>query len=238
MKQYNGEKAIISLTSWAGRMEILPVSLYTLITAAPGYHIVLVLSSDEFKNKEDDLPAGIRYMINKDLIEVLWVKRNYKTLKKVLFTMQKYKNVPVISADDDHDYKLGFADKLYDTYKKYSASIVTMDVKDFRNGNYTAGWATLYAPNCFGLNEIDKITASLNEPKNRIYYDDDDAFMEVLRCNHRIVPVHVDQEDASSDIIPTENGHYKVYTDAVTHGKIRMQQGIDTNGLIFSYLGL
>ena len=235
--EYKGQKAIISLTSWKGRIDMASNTLYNLVTMCPGFHIVLVLSEEEFPNGLSDLPQTILQLEN-DYIEILWVKKNYKTLKKVIFTMKEYPDVPVISADDDHIYMFNYAEKLYETYQKTLAPIVTADVQDFRNGNYTAGWATLYSPHCFGVNEIDHIIQLANDPDNTCFFDDDDAFMEILRCIHRIVPVHIEQDQPTSIVIPTDNGQCNVYTDANKHGEIRMKQGIATGGLIFTYLGL
>ncbi len=233
---YNGQKAIISLTSWAGRIgDTAPVALHNIITMCPDFHIVLVLSEDEFPNKEAGLPPMIQQLAE-TRIEILWVKKNYKTLKKVLFTMAKYRDVPIISADDDRVYRCNFAQILYDEWKASGNKIVTMDVADFRNGNYTAGWGTLYAPNCF--EDIDGIIAEINKPENKIYYDDDDAYMEVLRCRHVIFPKHATIEGPSNEQLATMKDQFKIYTNAELHGKIRMKQGKDTDGFIFTYLGL
>ena len=41
-KKYNGEKAIISLTSWRARINTVDKTIYSLIKQCPGFHIVLV----------------------------------------------------------------------------------------------------------------------------------------------------------------------------------------------------
>ena len=56
MKQYNGEKAIISLTSWKARINTVGLTLFSLYKRCPGFHIVLVLSEEEFPKKEAELP--------------------------------------------------------------------------------------------------------------------------------------------------------------------------------------
>lgn len=234
--EYQGQKAIISLTSWKGRIGFTtPVAIYNLINKCPDFHIVLCLSEDEFPQKEKDLPLLIQQLAE-TRIEILWVKRNYKTLKKVLFTMAKYRNVPVISADDDLLYTCNYAQALYDAWVNSRNKIVTMGLEDFRNGNYTAGCGTLYSPGCF--ENLDDIITSINKPENEIYFDDDDAFMEVQRCNHLIVPEHVHFDGPTYEQLATTAHQYEVYTVAELHGKIRMKQGKDTNGFIFTYLGL
>lgn len=235
--EYKNQKGIISLTSWRERInDTAGAVLWNLALMCPEYHIVLVLSEDEFPNKEKDLPKYI-LQLEQIRIEILWVKKNYKTLKKVLFTMQKYPDVPIISADDDHIYFCDYADLLYEKAKETGDKIVSIDAQNFRNGYYTAGWGTLYMPQCFG--DINEIIEEINKPENEIYYDDDDAFMEVLRCRNKIKPGFVEQKEYPMTIyLDSATKHYEVYSKPEIHGMIRLKQGIDTDGLIFAYLGL
>ena len=152
MKQYNGEKAIISLTSWKARIKTVSKTIYSLIQKCPGFHIVLVLSEEEFPQKEAELPDDLMLLADSDLIEILWVYKNYKSFKKVLFTMDKYRDVPVISADDDCIYTCNYAKELYDKWTKNKDCIISQcHIKP--NGNkyhYGAGGrGILYPPYCF-----------------------------------------------------------------------------------------
>lgn len=113
MKKYNGEKCIISLTSWIKRISNIGQTLYSLLKQGKDFHIVLVLTKKEFPNMEKDLPYEIKLFVDNDLIEILWLDEDYKVFMKSYFTMEKYKNVPVISADDDVIYQEGYAEKLY-----------------------------------------------------------------------------------------------------------------------------
>ena len=80
MKQYNGEIGIISLTSWKKRINEVSKTLYSLIQNCPGFHIVLVLSEEEFPLKEKELPENLTLFIDNNLIEIIWVYKNYKVL--------------------------------------------------------------------------------------------------------------------------------------------------------------
>ena len=115
-KKYNNEKAIISLTSWKARINTVSKTLFSLLKQCPGFHIVLVLSEEEFPKMMDELPDNLKLFADNELIEVLWVYKNYKSFKKVLFTMDKYRTVPVISADDDCIYTCNYAQELYDKW--------------------------------------------------------------------------------------------------------------------------
>ena len=152
MKQYNGEKAIISLTSWKARIKTVCKTLFSLIDQCPGFHIVLVLSEEEFPKKEDELPENLKIFIDNDLIEVLWVYKNWKSFKKVIFTMEKYPDVPVISADDDCIYTCNYAEKLFNSWQKNPKAIVTY--RTSRDSICISPWglATLHPPHFYDLN--------------------------------------------------------------------------------------
>ena len=113
-KKYNGEKACISLTSWRARINTVSKTLYSLVSMCPGFHIVLVLSEEEFPLMEKELPENLMLFVENELIEILWIYPNWKSFKKVLPTMDKYRDVPVISADDDCIYTCNYAQELYD----------------------------------------------------------------------------------------------------------------------------
>lgn len=143
MKEYQGEKAIISLTSWRARINTVGKTIYSLLKNCPGFHIVLVLSEEEFPKKEKELPEDL--IILSKYFEILWVYKNYKSFKKVLFTMDKYRDVPIISADDDCLYTCNYAEELYEKWleNKNFPVIYSYHVKKCY---YTFGPATLHAP--------------------------------------------------------------------------------------------
>lgn len=122
-KCYNQECGIISLTSWKARINTVGLTLFNLYKQCPGFHIVLVLSEDEFPKKEAELPDTVMAFVDQDLIEILWVKRNYRSMKKCVFTMEKYPDVPVITADDDCLYTCNYAQNLYNAWNKHKDTI-------------------------------------------------------------------------------------------------------------------
>lgn len=173
-KTYNGEKAIISMTSWKARIYTVGLTIFNLIRTCPGFHIVLVLSEEEFPNKEAELPKELLILLKKNLFELLWVKKNYKSFKKILFTMDKYPSVPIISADDDCIYKYNYANELYEHWLSSSNSCVTYYRCDYKGFTITGGYATLYPPNIFkGASQL------LND--EIISNHEDDCLYAVLR---------------------------------------------------------
>ena len=187
-KKYNGEKAIISLTSWKARINTVSKTLYSLIKQCPGFHIVLVLSEEEFPQKEKELPEDLLLFVENDIIELLWVYKNYKSFKKVLFTMDKYRDVPIISADDDCIYKCNYAQMLYDEWAANKACCITLATRLYRHNTHTVGCATLHKPYCFLENGIKLLTPNiLNEAC-------DDAYYSVLREKYSIPFRHLNKE--------------------------------------------
>ena len=185
MKQYNGEKAIISLTSWKARINTVSKTIYSLIKQCPGFHIVLVLSEEEFPQKEKELPEDLMLFVNADLIEILWVYKNYKSFKKILFTMDKYRDVPVISADDDCYYVINYAEELYNEWLKDKDYFITFYTPKDNNIPITGGALTLYPPYIFNKNCID----ILNKSELYLYTNQDDDFYAALRLKFNLTKI-------------------------------------------------
>lgn len=151
-KAYNGEKAAISLTSWKGRIATCGLTIFSLLALCKGFHVVLTLSETEFPKRELELPNDIKVLVGTNQIELLWVKGNPKAFKKVLFAMDKYKTIPVISADDDCIYKFNYASLLYHTWLVHRHHRICFWCKEYNDtGIMTcSGYATLHPPYYYG----------------------------------------------------------------------------------------
>ena len=175
-KKYNSERAIISLTSWKARINTVSKTLYSLLTQCPGFHIVLVLSEEEFPKMMDELPENLKLFVDNELIEVLWVYKNYKSFKKVLFTMDKYRTVPVISADDDCIYTCNYAQELYDAWTKDKYSILANEThKDKYFIWASGGVGVIFPPYIFGKYGIFYLTN-----QTLLMTNHDDLFFGIL----------------------------------------------------------
>ena len=177
MKTYNNEKAIISLTSWKERIVTVSQTINSLLEQCPGFHIVLILSKNEFPKQEKELPTDLLNIINNNLIELLWIEKNYLSYKKALFTMDKYRTVPVISVDDGQIYIRNIAQDLYDIWKNNKDAIVANTVywSDYTGGCGSTG--ICYPPFCFGslaIKILDENFEILMKNSN------DDRFLGVL----------------------------------------------------------
>lgn len=170
-KEYAGEKAIISLTSWKVRINTVGLTIFNLLKTCPGFHIVLVLAEEEFPSKEAELPKQLVAMANAGLFEILWVERNWKSLKKVLFTLLKYSHLPVISADDDCIYTCNYADQLVEKYRVTNIPIITY--------NRANGWCKTEGP-CTLYNPPREIFISMALAKYNNSSQDDSVISEVI----------------------------------------------------------
>lgn len=181
-KEYAGEKACISLTSWKARINTVSKTLYSLLKTCPGFHIVLVLSKDEFPNKEKDLPDDLMLFVDNKLIELFWIKPNLKSFKKVLFTMDKYRDIPVISADDDCIYTCNYAQELYDEWTRNKNACVS----------FTCGYRKNHVRVLWGYSQLFPIGFSklinLELLQFLIYKNclDDDDFYTAIREKNKI----------------------------------------------------
>lgn len=185
-KKYNSERAIISLTSWKARINTVSKTLYSLLTQCKGFHIVLVLSEEEFPKMMNELPNNLKLFVDNELIELMFVYKNYKSLKKWLFTQNKYPDVPIISADDDCIYTCNYAQELYNEYIKNENTIITNCFEEALNC-HTAGPCTLFYPYCFGRKfDIHEALKLVNYSK---YLYVDDAFIEYLRAKYKDSPI-------------------------------------------------
>lgn len=182
-KYITGFQPILSLTSWKKRIDTVHKTIENIINVSNPHKIVLTLSTSEFPNKENDLPRSVMDL-TKDKLEILWIEENenkYKSFKKILFTMQKYPNHPIVSADDDCLYNEDYVGKLYEAWKKlpwaicsYNADVAT---KPYRFG---CGAACLYPPNCFGNLALDMLNDDILKTCH------DDIFYGVLAMHLRI----------------------------------------------------
>ena len=168
-KKYNGERAVISLTSWKARISTCSKTIFSLLKQCPGFHIVLVLSEEEFPKMMDELPDNLKLFVNNELIEILWVYKNYRSFKKWIFTADKYRDIPIISADDDCIYTCNYAQELYDKWaenKECKVCIYSNNSSKF----ITEGPCTLYKLNKFFIDKCFNLFPKYNNLEDDTLY--------------------------------------------------------------------
>lgn len=135
-----------------------------------------MLSEEEFPDKELCLPSELMLFVDNDLIEILWVKNNEKAFKKVVYTLDKYRDVPVISADDDCIYKINYAEMLYLKWLSHKKCVISFNGRDIDETIHTGGCYTLFPPYCFGRYGIDMLD------KKIVDMTEDDKYYSALKC--------------------------------------------------------
>ena len=168
-KVYQGERAIISMTSWKKRINTCGLTIFSILAMCPGFHIVLVLSSEEFPRKEAELPADIQTLVKANKIEILWVGPNLKAFKKWLPSALRYPNIPIISADDDCIYTCNYAQMLYDLHIATRASVCTCSTCKCEGIVFACGAASLYK---FTPAEVNFSYTKLTPPVVKLLHDD------------------------------------------------------------------
>ena len=118
---------IISMTSYPKRIKYVAKAFASiLMTNVPKneYHCVLTLSKLEFPKLEKDLPDDLQVIIASDLIEVIWTEDNQRSHKKLMPTLAKYPNDPILIIDDDVYRTEAWLRSFIETHKKYPHDII------------------------------------------------------------------------------------------------------------------
>lgn len=115
------------MTSYPKRIKYVAKAFASiLMTNVPKdeYHCVLTLSKLEFPNLENDLPKDLQIIIKSKLIEVIWTDDNQKSHKKLMPTLEKYPNDPILIIDDDVYRTEEWLKAFIETHQKYPNDII------------------------------------------------------------------------------------------------------------------
>lgn len=95
---------IVSFTSWKDRIENVPAVCNSILNQSlKADSIELNLSTDEFPNKENELPCDVINLVSDGLLKINWVKENTKSFKKFIPVLKKYygQEYLLLTIDDD-----------------------------------------------------------------------------------------------------------------------------------------
>lgn len=201
MKKYNGEKYIVSFTSFPKRFDDATKMIFSLLQQTyKDFHICMTVFKDEIK----DITPTLQLLIDNDLLEVIAADENLCPHLKYFYAMKKYWDKPIITVDDDRLYSANSIENLVKKYERlnYKSVVSNCAIKFFKNGNkltkrdtwpknrlensatsYTAmaeGFAgVLYPPKCFK-----NLDGEIHNIKNCLY--DDDLFLRTLEIREQI----------------------------------------------------
>lgn len=184
---------ILSFTSWKGRIYdtsflCVLLSMLTQNTTFK-YKVVLVLSTDEFKNKEKDLPPKL-VELNElcDWFEILWTKENTKAYKKYFPTRRAYPNENICALDDDSPLHSDFVERFCKLLKDNPGKMI-IGTSHFANNKSPTIVHTRFGGACFRPNSL----YDLDETFGRKYFlDHDDEFYLLLSVLNGTKSVCVD----------------------------------------------
>ena len=165
---------IISLTSFPARMKFIEFTIFSLInqTVRPE-KIILWLSEKEFLNKEKDIPSNLEKYFPLGL-EIKFIKDNFKSYNKLIFSLKEYPLYNIITVDDDVFYKKTFIELLASTHKLYPNDIISNKVRriSFTNKilNPYLNWRSLHSSGISFLNFLLGYGGVLY-PSNCLYKD-------------------------------------------------------------------
>lgn len=120
LRETNGlPEVIVSMTSFPARIKTVHQALQSVIDQiVKPDRIVLCLARDEFPGGREDLPPELLRVIDHG-VELLWAEHNLKPHKKYFYTMRKYPDAIIITADDDKVYPQSFVGELVASYRRF-----------------------------------------------------------------------------------------------------------------------
>lgn len=115
MKKYNGEKYIVSFTTFPKRYEMAAKMVYNLLVNSTykDFHIVCTLYKEDYEK----LCGNFKLLIDSDILEVIVAEENLCPHLKYFYAMLKYGDMPIITVDDDRLYGSNLIESLVSKYE-------------------------------------------------------------------------------------------------------------------------
>lgn len=123
-RRHRSTKIIVSLTSFPERIYETEFTIFSLLNQnLKPDEVILWLATDEFKNKEQDLPTSLLALL-KNGLSVRWYNKNIKSYKKLIPTLKIYPNDIIVTADDDIYYPKDWLFNLFETHKEFPMDVI------------------------------------------------------------------------------------------------------------------
>lgn len=119
----NDIKVIVSLTSHTKeRLSLVPFYLFHSIIKYQYNYVKIVLTL--YKEDVQFIPPKLQEMIDLGLVELIVAEENLKCHLKYFYAMKKYRNLPIITIDDDSIYPQRMIPDLLANAEKYPNTII------------------------------------------------------------------------------------------------------------------
>lgn len=164
-------KIVCVMTSWKPRINSVAsiISFFLKTQNIKPDKFILYLSSNEFEGREETLPDSLITLEQiYDYFEIVWIKENYKTCKKLLY--QPKENEYLVIMDDDLYYFPDFLEKLIEYEKKFKCPVFfsshmhyfrdpqktkqLRNVPNFEHWGFLSG--TIFTKDTYPYNDIQK----------------------------------------------------------------------------------
>ena len=124
-------KICVAMTSWKGRINNCTTIINNILSGTIVPEVYLTLSSDEFIEKEQELPKDLLDIIkNNKNVHLNWVKENTKCMKKVFPILQFLQDDDIIlPMDDDILYPKDYIESRINEYKVHHQPISGHSIK-------------------------------------------------------------------------------------------------------------
>ena len=244
MKQYNGEKYIVSFTSFGKRFDDACKMIFGLQKQTyKNFHLVMTIFEGDMK----DITPNLQLLIDNDVLEVIIAPENLCPHLKYFYAMKKYWDKPIITLDDDRIYSANTIETLVRKFESlnYKSIVSNCAVKMTRRGNclddrrkwcvpkmrlapdeksYIAmaeGFAgILYPPECF--KDLDKEIPNI---KNCLF--DDDLYLKVMGIKNRIPVTQTSFQSGKTHIVNSVELQHAQQFDLAKHNNAPMQYRAD-----------
>lgn len=114
---------IVSITTYKPRLleknTIEVLSALINQKTSKKFKIVITIHKDDLQYVSKELQD----FITKNRIEIIVADKNLRPHLKYFYVMQKYRNVPIVTVDDDCIYAEDLLESLYKSYKKYPSCV-------------------------------------------------------------------------------------------------------------------
>lgn len=142
----DNERIIVSMTSYPKRITNVSKSIFLLLTkqTVKPDEIHLWLSTEEFPNKEKDLPEDLQKLLEFDVATIHWLPKNTFVHKRHEYFKIAQDNDLVFLIDDDVRYADNLIETVMNTHKKFSNCIVCYNrypKHEYRNKKIIYGYA-------------------------------------------------------------------------------------------------
>ena len=124
---------VVSMTTYKPRLQksniVDHVKSLLMQDTKLNFKFVITLYKDDLQY----VPAELMYMLRSyKNMELIVAKENLRPHLKYFYTMLKYRDVPIITVDDDVRYENNLFQKLYDNYQKYPNCVSARRVHKIR----------------------------------------------------------------------------------------------------------